>query len=225
MPKRAATQPQDGALIALALAGRADCFTVLMDRHLATVRKRIGKLVRNAAEAEDLLQDVLLKVWIHLSTFRSESSFRTWMTRIAINEALQSFRRDRSRRIAYGTYDFDELPSPSESPCQSLANREKTQTLRNAVATLPPDYRQVLILRDFEELSEKETALSLHLSLASVKTRLRRARLMVRARVASASAIDARRVGNNDWTQKGRVKPVTAAQSDIVLLAEHAISA
>jgi len=192
------SQLHDGALIDLALAGRADCFTVLMDRHLATVRKRIGKLARNAAEAEDLLQEVLLKVWVHLSTFRSESSFRTWMTRIAINEALQLFRRGRSRGIAYGSYDFDDLVCPSESPCQSLTNREKTQTLRNAVATLPLNYRQVLILRDFEELSEKETALSLHLSLASVKTRLRRARLMLRARLPSASRIAGRRIGNND---------------------------
>jgi RNA polymerase sigma-70 factor (ECF subfamily) len=195
------SQLQDGALINLALAGRADCFTALMDRHLATVTKRIGKLVRNAAEAEDLLQEVLLKVWLHLSTFRSESSFSTWMTRIAINEALQSFRRDRSRRVAYGSYDFDSLASPSESPWQSLANREKAQTLRNAVAALPPNYRQVLILRDFEELSEKETANSLHLSLASVKTRLRRARQMLLARFPQAGAMAAGRIGDNGRIQ------------------------
>jgi RNA polymerase sigma-70 factor (ECF subfamily) len=89
-----ASQLQDGVLIKLVLAGRADCFTILMDRHLATLRKRIGKLARDAGEAEDLLQEVLLKVWIHLSTFRLESSFQTWMTRIAINEALQLFRRE-----------------------------------------------------------------------------------------------------------------------------------
>ena len=190
------SQLQDSALIKLVLAGRADCFTVLMDRHLATVKKRIGTLVRNAAEAEDLLQEVLLKVWLHLSTFRSESSVRTWMTRIAINEALQLFRREQHRRIAYGSFDFDIFTAPCESPCQSLTNLEKTQTLRSAVATLPANYRQVLILRDFEELSEKETAHSLHLSLTAVKTRLRRARLMLRARFPSANAVAAGRVGN-----------------------------
>jgi RNA polymerase sigma-70 factor (ECF subfamily) len=180
-------QLQDNALINLVLAGQPDCFTLLMDRHLATVKKRIYRFVRNAAETEDLLQEVLLKVWLHLSTFRSESSFRTWMTRIAINEALQSFRRKRSGRIAYARYDFDNLASPGESPCQSLTNRERQQTLRNAVATLPANYRQVLILRDFEELSEKETAQSLHLSITAVKTRLRRARLMLRARYQSVT--------------------------------------
>ena len=188
------SQLQDGALIKLVLAGEADCFTVLMDRHLATVKKRIGTLVRNAAEAEDLLQEVLLTVWLHLSTFRSESSFRTWMTRIAINEALQLFRREQRRRMAYTSYDFDSFASPHESPCQSLATLDKIQTLRSAVATLPANYRQVLILRDFEELSEKETALSLHLSLTAVKTRLRRARLMLRARFPSANAVGASRI-------------------------------
>jgi len=186
-------QLQDGALIDLVLAGRADCFPILMDRHLAIVKKRLGALVRNAADEEDLLQEVLLKVWLHLSTFRSESSFRTWVTRIAINEAMQSFRRERCRRIAPGAYDFDTLPSPCESPSQSLGSREKAQTLRNAVAKLPPNYRHVLILRDFEQLSEKETADSLRLSLTAVKARLRRARLMLRAKLSAASAAAARK--------------------------------
>jgi RNA polymerase sigma-70 factor (ECF subfamily) len=198
-------QLQDDTLINLVLAGQPEFFTLLMDRHLAAVKKRICTFVRNAAEAEDLLQEVLLKVWLHLSTFRSESNFRTWMTRIAINEALQSFRKERCRRIAYARYDFDSLASPGESQFQSLANRERQQTLRNAVATLPANYRQVLIIRDFEELSEKETAQALHLSLTAVKTRLRRARLMLRARYQSANAAAAIRIGNN------RVKAVTAA--------------
>jgi RNA polymerase sigma factor (sigma-70 family) len=188
------SQLQDGALIELVLAGRADCFAVLMDRHLATIKKRIGRLVRNAAEAEDLLQDVLLKVWLHLSTFRSESSFRTWITRIAVNEALQLFRREQCRRIAYRSYDFNSFASPCELPCQTLANLEKAQTLRSTVATLPANYREVLILRDFEELSEKETAHSLHLSLTAVKTRLRRARRMLRARFPLANAAAAGRI-------------------------------
>lgn len=192
------SQLEDSALIKLVLAGQPDCFMVLIDRHLAIVKKRIGALVRNTAEVEDLIQAALMKVWLHLPTFRSESSFRTWMTRIAINEALQSFRRERCRRIAYGPYDFDNLASPCESPCQSLANQENTQTLRNAVSTIPAKYRQVLILRDFEELTEKEAAHSLHLSLPAVKTRLRRARMLLRARFPSANAVAGRGVDNND---------------------------
>ncbi len=93
------TDFDDGTLIKLALAGQAECFTVLMDRHLIAVRRRLHSMVRNASDADDLLQEVLLKVWRRLSTFRSESSFRTWMTRVAMNEALQLYRREQRRRL------------------------------------------------------------------------------------------------------------------------------
>src|ERR1700693_5341540 len=79
---------EDSALIKLALAGQTECFMVLTNRHLPAVRRRIGSIVPNRADVDDLLQEVLLKVWRHLSTFRSQSSFRTWMTRVAINEGL-----------------------------------------------------------------------------------------------------------------------------------------
>src|SRR5271169_2908119 len=82
---------EDSALIKLALEGQTECFTVLTNRHLPAVRRRIASIVPNTTDADDLLQEVLLKVWRHLSTFRSESTFRTWMTRVAINVALQSY--------------------------------------------------------------------------------------------------------------------------------------
>src|ERR1700719_5426597 len=98
---------EDSTLIKLALEGQTECFAVLMDRHLIAVRKRIASMIGNATDAEDLLQEVLLKVWSHLSTFRSESSFRTWMTRVAINEALQSYRRERRSPISQTVGDLN----------------------------------------------------------------------------------------------------------------------
>src|ERR1700728_3548499 len=89
---------EDSTLIALALAGQNECFAALIDRHLAPIRKRIASVVRNAADVDDVLQETLLKAWRRLSTFRSESSFRTWLTRVAINEALQSYRREQRGR-------------------------------------------------------------------------------------------------------------------------------
>ena len=82
----------DNTLIKLALAGQTECFAVLIDRHKGAVRRRIASMVQNKADADDLFQEALLKVWHHLPTFRSESSFRTWMTRVAINEVLQAYR-------------------------------------------------------------------------------------------------------------------------------------
>jgi RNA polymerase sigma-70 factor (ECF subfamily) len=172
---------EDSVLIELALAGQSECFTVLMDRHLVAVRKCIRSMVRSAADAEDLVQEVVLKVWRHLSTFRSESSFRTWLTRVAINEALQSYRRERSKPRCQAPGDFDALASHAESPYQSYARIEMAQAVHGAVAKLPAKYRQVLTLRDLEELSAQETALRLRSSIPTVKSRLFRARLMLLA--------------------------------------------
>jgi RNA polymerase sigma-70 factor, ECF subfamily len=172
---------EDSVLIELALAGQSECFTVLMDRHLVAVKRCIGSMVRNAADSEDLVQEVVLKVWRHLSTYRSESSFRTWLTRVAINEALQSYRRQRREPLCRALGDFDALASHAESPHQSYARIEMAQAVHGAVAELPAKYRQVLTLRDLEELSAQETALRLQSSIPTVKSRLFRARLMLLA--------------------------------------------
>ena len=172
---------EDTTLIRLALAGEAECFTALMDRHLAAVRRRVASMARSATDAEDLMQEVVLKVWCHLSTFRSESSFRTWLTRVAINEALGTYRRQRRKPLYQAFEDLDALASPGESPHQSFSRMEMAQTVRGAVAELPAKYRQVLILRDLEELSVQETAQCLQSSIPAIKTRLFRARLMLLA--------------------------------------------
>ena len=138
---------EDSTLIKLALEGQAECFTVLVDRHLVAVRRRIRSMVRNAGDADDLLQEVLLKVWRRLSTFRSESSFRTWMTRVAMNEVFQLYRRQERGRLCQSFGDFNALPSHGESPLQTLARVEVTQVVRSAVAGLPAKYSQVLVLQ------------------------------------------------------------------------------
>jgi RNA polymerase sigma-70 factor (ECF subfamily) len=171
---------EDSTLIKLALAGHVECFTALMDRHIAAVRRRIFSMVRNTNDADDLLQEVLLKVWCHLSTFRSESTFRTWVIRVAINQVLQSYRREKRRSLCE-ILDLDIFPCAGESPLETVARTETVRTVRRAVAALPSKYRQVLILRDLEELSDRQTAQSLELSVPAVKTRLFRARLMLLA--------------------------------------------
>src|SRR5580658_3001360 len=172
---------EDSTLIALALAGQNECFAELVDRHRAPVRRRIASMVRNPADADDVLQDTLLKVWSRLSTFRSESSFRTWMTRVAINEALQAYRRGQRRPLCQPLGDLDAVDSQSESPHQYLARVEVTQAVRGAVVRLGPKDKQVLILRDLQQFTERETAQCLHSSIPAVKTRLFRARLTLRA--------------------------------------------
>jgi RNA polymerase sigma-70 factor (ECF subfamily) len=170
---------EDSYLIKLALEGEPECFGALMDRHLIVIKKRVRSMVRNQADAEDLVQEVVLKVWRRLSTFRFESSFRTWMTRVAINEVLQSYRRDQRESVYRTPSEFISIASSADSPHQSLARIEEIQAVRCAVVELPPKYSRVLILRDLEELSVRETAERLQSTIPAVKTRLFRARRML----------------------------------------------
>jgi RNA polymerase sigma-70 factor, ECF subfamily len=167
----------DSTLIKLALAGQVECFAALMDRHIAAVRRRILSMVRNTDDTDDLLQEVQLKVWCHLSAFRSECTFRTWVIRVAINEVLQSYRREKRRAVCQPLIDMDVLPANNESPHMSFVRAETAEMVRRAVSKLPPKYRQVLFLRDLQEFTERETAHSLELSIPAVKSRLLRARL------------------------------------------------
>ena len=170
---------EDSLLIKLTLAGQTECFTVLTNRHLPAVRRRIGSIVPNTADADDILQEVLLKAWRHLSAFRSESSFRTWMISVAINEAPQIYRLQQRRPVCQELGNSDAFVSLIESPLQSLTRAETIGLVRKAVVELPAKYRQVLILRDLAQLSERETAQALRLSVSTAKSRHYRARLML----------------------------------------------
>src|SRR5579864_2913546 len=89
----------DKVLIEMVVAGRSYCFSVLVDRHLPTVRRHLRAMVPNEPDQEDVLQEVLPKVWRHLADFRLECNLRTWMIKIAINQVRQCYRRRTSRQV------------------------------------------------------------------------------------------------------------------------------
>src|SRR5262249_37225630 len=152
-----------------------------VDRHISSVRKCVGCLVRNPSDTDDVVQEVLLKVWTRLSSFRAESTFRTWIRRVAINEALMQYRRKRSRLLPQPLEDLDRLASPSELTDQMLNRAEAVRTVRRAVECLPQMYRSVLMFHDLQDLSLKETAWRVRASVPAVKSRLFRGRLMLSA--------------------------------------------
>jgi RNA polymerase sigma-70 factor, ECF subfamily len=168
----------DDVLIALSLAGRQECFGALMDRHMGCVRRRINGLIPNTSDAEDVAQEAQLKVWLNLSSFRFDSSFRTWMVRIAINESLQ-WHRTAKRRLQWGAEELEELPASTESAFQAYARKEAANAVRRAIHQLPTKFRQIVVLRDVGELTIKEAARSLNATPQSIKTRLFRARRML----------------------------------------------
>ena len=168
----------DKLLIELTLAGRQECFSALMDRHMDRVRRRINGLIPNTSDAEDVAQEAQLKVWMNLSSFRSDASFRTWMVRIAINEALQWHRSAKHRR-QWDAGELDRLTASTESAFQAYARKEEANAVRRAIHQLPSKARQIVVLRDVAELTTKEAAKSLNSSPQLIKTRLFRARRML----------------------------------------------
>jgi len=169
----------DSALIKMVLSGRTECFEVLMHRYLPAVRRRIRCIVANSADVEDLSQEVFFKTWRHLSTFREESAFGTWVTRVAINEALNLCRRNHRRPNYQTVEDLDRFASAIDSPLQSLARSEARQVLCRAIAKLPVIYRRVLVLRELGQFSMEEIACLVRSTVPAVKTRLFRARVML----------------------------------------------
>jgi RNA polymerase sigma-70 factor (ECF subfamily) len=143
----------------------------------------------NEADAEDVAQEALLKALKYLRTFRGECKFSTWLIQIALNESRMRLRKDRrhlyeSMDEGLQSDDGDYIPRDfadwREIPSESLERTELREALQRAMAALPEKYRSVLMLRDVEQLSTEESAKLLGITIASVKTRLSRARLRMR---------------------------------------------
>lgn len=150
-------------------------------------------ILKNEADAEDVVQEAMLKALAHIRQFRAEARFSTWLIQITVNEALMRKRRERTiameaiddDREEEGEYAPRDFADWREIPSEALERKEVRQKLAAALATLDEKYREVFVLRDMEQLNIEETAEALGISVASVKTRLLRARLMLRDLLAS----------------------------------------
>jgi RNA polymerase sigma-70 factor, ECF subfamily len=144
-------------------------------------------ILRNDAEAEDVVQETYVRAFTHLAEFRGASSLATWLARIAINEALGRLRRDRPAvLLPHGGVDAEIIPFPlatTDDPEKSMAQREIREVVERAIDELPDAFRLVFIARVIEGLNVEETADLLDLRAETVKTRLHRARAMLRDNV------------------------------------------
>jgi len=190
MPTTATVPNQREAdLIARIKAGERDLFYELIQPYHRTVYAAAFSVLGNSGDAEDAAQEALLKALTHLGQFRAEAKFSTWLVQITLNEARLRIRKDRKglySSIDEGGQDADGEYFPidyadwREIPSETLQRKELKEALERALAGLRPIYREVLVLRDVEHLSITETATALDISEAAVKTRLLRARLMMR---------------------------------------------
>lgn len=183
-----ATVEQEKELIARILAGETNVFHDLIRPYERLVYLTILTMVRNEVEAEDAAQEVMINAFRHLKSFRGDAKFSTWLVTIAMNEARQRLRRskanvqeslDEEKEEREGDFTPAVLTDWREIPSEALEKKEMRQKLREAVEQLPPIYREVLVLRDLEELNQEETAKALGISITLVKVRLHRARMML----------------------------------------------
>ncbi len=184
------------ALIARILDGQSSLFAELVQPYERRVYVTALALLRNEADAQDVAQEAILKAFTHLRQFRGESRFSTWLIQITVNEARMRQRKQHAEvfeplenspdeEADYAPRDFADW---REIPSEALEKAEFRAILAKAVASLGQKYREVFLLRDVEHMSIEETAEALSISLASVKTRLLRARLMLRDILAPAFA-------------------------------------
>jgi RNA polymerase sigma-70 factor (ECF subfamily) len=202
----------EGALIDRILSGHKELFVDLIRPHQRTVYATVFSLLANKEEAEDVTQETLLKGLVRLNQFRRESTFGTWLIQIAINEArmrnrkqwrvpmLSLTRNKKDDEKPYIPRDFEDW---REIPSAALARAEIREVLVKALGSLAQHYREAFVLRDIQELSISETSAILGISPGAVKTRLRRARLMLRDMLAPGLGQD----GQLGWVSKEVRKP------------------
>ena len=179
-------------LVQAAKKGDLEAFSNLVKRYDRNIFRIAQHITHNEDDAQDVVQEAFLKAYQNLDQFQGNSKFYTWLVRIAVNEALMKLRRRRSDRTV--SLDEDvvteegtmprEVADWSPNPEQLYGQSELGDILKKTIQGLPPGFRTVFVLRDVEGLSTEETAEMLGLSIPAVKSRLLRARLQLRERLA-----------------------------------------
>ncbi len=179
----------DVFLVAAAKDGDHQAYAELCRRHSKQIRRTILRITRDVADAEDMLQEALLKAYVHIGRFEGRSAFSSWLTRIAVNSALMLLRKKRSHYVysleSGSDVDDFKLPEPMETsynPEESCIQNALKDELDHAIRYLSPTLRGVAQIRYREDASVAQIAKMLGISESAVKSRLLRARSKIRAR-------------------------------------------
>ncbi|HSP34064.1 MAG TPA: sigma-70 family RNA polymerase sigma factor [Thermoanaerobaculia bacterium] len=184
MPER---EPlDDRTLVARILEGDRDRFTELMKRYEKRVINYVYRITHRYEDAHDLTQEIFVKVYLALDRYDPKYQFSTWLFRIAQNSAIDALRKKSVAEVPLVHQTDDEQPKEREfadggvSPYRALKNKQISAAIDKAVAKLPPDYRELIQLRHFAELSYDEIATMKKLPLGTVKNKLFRARNLLK---------------------------------------------
>jgi RNA polymerase sigma-70 factor (ECF subfamily) len=183
---------KERTLITRILGGETDLFHELIRPYERMVYLAIFAMVKNEEEAEDGAQDVMVNAFRNLQSFRGDSKFSTWLVTVAMNEGRKRLRKtkaaaleslDEEKEQHEGDFTPEALTDWREIPLAALEKQELRQKVREAVQHLPELYREVVVLRDLEELNQEETAAALGIPISLVKVRLHRGRMMMQKRL------------------------------------------
>jgi len=190
-PAQIAVETIDLALVHRLRAGEEAAYELLLNQFEKPVYSLVARLTDSSSDAADIVQEVFLKVFRNISSFRGDSSLKTWIYRIAVNETRNQrrwFGRHRRQEVqldpgpeeARGTLDY--LTDPGNTPYEQTLQHEAQALLEAALAEVNPNFRTALILREVEDLSYEEISEILQISLGTVKSRIMRGREDLRAR-------------------------------------------
>jgi RNA polymerase sigma-70 factor (ECF subfamily) len=186
---RPLAETSEAELVQLAQDRNQDAFAELMRRNASASFRLALSILKDRQDAEDEVQSSFFKAWKNLSSFHSESRFSTWFRTIVMNQSFMRLRTARRARVT-SLDDRDEdglalqIPAADPTPETTLSRNELSRQLNTEVQKLPRILRDVLILRDLKQLSTEESAVQLGISVPAIKTRLSRAREMLRQRMA-----------------------------------------
>ena len=173
----------DRRRVARAQQGDAGAFEELIGAHSPRIYRLLVRMLGNAADAEEVVQETFLKAWRALPGFRGQAQFSTWLFRIAVNEGNRRLARvSRERTVPLDDVALA-IPDLGKGPAARAEDAELEAHLERFLAELPPDYRVAVVLRDIQGLANEEAAELLGLELANFKSRLHRGRMAIRRRV------------------------------------------
>jgi RNA polymerase sigma-70 factor (ECF subfamily) len=181
----------DAELARRALASDSGAFCAIMQKHNRRLYRIARGVLRNNTDAEDAVQDAYVSAFSHLASYRGDSTLATWLSRIVMNEALGRLRRQR-RTVDLSALESERskaeiirfpLSAPSDDPERTMAQRQILQLVEQATDNLPEAFRLVFVTRVIEGMSVEETSELLGIKPETVKTRLHRARQLVRSQL------------------------------------------
>ncbi len=202
----------DAAIVQAVLDGDANAFEVLVLRYQKKVYNTVLRLAGDAAEAEDLSQEVFLKIFRGLSSFRGESSFSTYIYRVAANTAIDALRRKEAPTVSLSVENEDgeefELALPDEGPLpmELLESRERRQAIVKAIDALPEHHRSVILLREMDGMSYQDIAQIMGLTEGTVKSRINRARARLRQLLLQGNFFEERATKEKEMTGRKEVR-------------------